>query len=125
MIGKVIHARLTGSTSAATRIYPQVLPQSPTYPAVTYQQISATREHAQGVDAQIQIVRVQVDSWGSTYSQARQLSSEVTARLSRFKGTAGGILVHDILAENEADLFEPETKTYRVSQDYIAFLHSA
>jgi hypothetical protein len=122
MIGKVIHARLTGSTSAATRVYPLILPQAPTLPAVTYQIISTQRLHNFGTDANIQTVRVQVDSWASSYAQARTLADEVFTRLSRVKGIIGPLDVHDIVEDNRTDLYEAGTNIYRVTQDFRLFV---
>ena len=74
--GAVIFARLANGTTAQSRVYPLLLPQSPTFPAVTYQQISALPMHAMGKDGSVVRVRVQVNSWGKTYAEARTLAGE-------------------------------------------------
>ena len=116
MVGRVIVARL-----APAAVYPLVLPQDPTLPAVTYRVISTIRQHAFGADSSIIETRVQVDSWGKTYTEARALGDEVITALSRFSGTVSGVVVHDIALDNEQELFEDDTDTRRISQDYIVF----
>lgn len=120
--GAVIFGLLANSTTAGARVYPLILPQQPTYPAVTYQQISSVPMHAMGRDGAVTRVRVQVNSWGRTYADARTLASEVEARLSRFQGLGSGVNVLDVLRDNEIETYESDTQTRRVIQDYTLFL---
>jgi hypothetical protein len=65
------------------RIYPMRLPQSPTYPAITYQNVSDTEEYSHGGRSGLQVARVQFSIWGkdasgssgydSVYAVLRQL----------------------------------------------------
>jgi hypothetical protein len=116
--GAVVSARLNGNTGAANRIYPQILPEAPTYPAVTYQQISAVRTHAMGKDGPIIRVRVQVNSWGKTYAEARTLAGQVEGRLSRFRGLVGSIEVHDVFLDNELETYDSDAQVRRIIQDF-------
>lgn len=120
--GAVVFARLANQTTAATRVYPLLLPQQPTFPAVTYQQVSATRTHAMGQDGPIIRVRVQVNCWGKTYAEARALAGEVEQQLSRYRGEAGGAKVLDVLLDSDTEGYESESQTRRVMQDYTLFL---
>lgn len=120
--GAAIFARLASATSAGTRVYPHILPQSPTYPAVTYQQVSAVRTHAMGNTGPVVRVRMQVNLWGRTYAEARTLASETLARLGRFADTIGTTRVLDVLLDNEFDTYESETQTRRVVQDYTLLI---
>ena len=123
--GAAVFGRLTGQTTAGSRVYPLVLPQQPTYPAVTYQQISAVRLHEMGQDAGVIRVRVQVNAWGKTYAEARTLAGEVETRLSRFRGVVGGVTVLDVVLDNEVDMaYESETQSRRVTQDYTLFINA-
>jgi len=120
--GIVVFGRLANQTIAASRIYPLILPQQPTYPAITYQTISSVRTHAMGQDSQVVRVRMQVNCWGRTYAEAHALARQVTTQLSRFKGEVSGITVLDVLLDNELDTYESDTQTRRVIQDYSLFL---
>jgi len=122
--GAFIFARLASATSAGTRVYPHILPQSPTYPAVTYQQVSAVRTHAMGSTGPVVRVRMQVNLWGRTYADARTLAAETLARLGRFNEQIGSTRVLDVLLDNELDTYESETQTRRVVHDYTILLTS-
>lgn len=68
-----VFARLANETSADSRVYPLLLPQNPTFPAITYQRISSIKTHAMGQDGQITRVRVQVNVWGATYAEGKSV----------------------------------------------------
>ena len=121
--GAVVFALLSGKTDAVS-VTPLILPQEPSYPAITYQQVSAVPVHGMGQDAALLRARVQVDSWGDTYAEARALASAVKAVLNRFRGPAAGVTVLDVLLNNEMDLYEGDTQTRRVMQDYTLLLQS-
>jgi hypothetical protein len=110
MIGKIIKARLTGI--AGGRVYPVILPQDPTLPAVTYQQIA----HADA-NVTLRTAYAQVDCWASSYAEVRAIASQVAGAMHLFRGTAANTTV-SIRHTTETDLFEPDTKLYRISQDY-------
>lgn len=124
MIGKAIHGRLADATSAGYRVYPEVLPQNPTYPAVTYNIIDNVPTHCMGRDAAITRTRVQVDSWGVSYADAHTLANEVAARLSRYKGAVEGVIVSDCLLDNATDVYEDDAQARRVSHDYTILWES-
>jgi hypothetical protein len=121
-MGPAIFGRLNGETSAEGRIYPEILPQIPTYPAVTYTIVSVVRTHAMGADAKVKRVRAQVDCWGRTLAEARTLAGEVEARLSRYRGTVDGFTVQDVLLDNEHERYEKEAQIRCVSMDFIIFI---
>ena len=120
--GEALFARLDGVTAAGSRIYPLILPQNPTYPAIRYQQISSIRTHAMGQDAPIVRVRMQLDVWGKTYAEARSLAGEVYTQLGRFRGTVAGVEVLDALQDNEIEGYESDSETRRITQDWSLFL---
>lgn len=82
---------------ASMRFYPQQLPQKPTYPAVTYTQVSAPREQAMGSDPGIVQARVQLSAWGSSAQSARDVAEQLRAAFERWRGTVGGVVVLDTL----------------------------
>jgi hypothetical protein len=118
----VVFERLKDATTAGKRIYPLLLPQEPTYPAITFQQISSIPLHAMGQDAPLLRVRVQVNSWGRTYAESRTLAGEVEGRLSRYRGPVGTVQVLDVLLDNELEGYEAESQSRRVIQDYTIFI---
>ena len=120
--GTIIYARLNGQTTAGQNVFPLLLPQDPTLPAVTYQQISSVQTHQMGTSAPLYRVRVQVDVWGETYAQVRALANEVAGQLNRFRGDVDTTRVLDVLADNELETYESDALLRRVSQDWTLFL---
>lgn len=122
LIEQAIYERLTTYAGLAAlvgaRVYPVILPQSPALPAVTYTKV--TNEHVQshGGASGLAMPRFQVDSWATTYASAKAVAEQVRLALLGFRGAVAGVLIGGVLAETETDVYEPETRIYRVSQDY-------
>jgi len=104
--------------SAGSRIYPLVLPQTPTYPALTYQQITNSGHH----DIPFDFPRIQITAWSDRLLEAKQLAEEVQSALQRYKGLMGGYKIKQIVKEpSPGDLFDREAGTdgvYYVPVDY-------
>jgi hypothetical protein len=103
-----------------TRIYPLIMPQNPTLPAVTYQKISGVVDYVMD-GTSIKRPRIQVDAWAKSYASARAVAEQVKAAFDRYTGTMGGVGGVQVIGtwiENETDLFEPDTGLYRVSLDF-------
>lgn len=121
---QTVLAGASGLTNVVgTRIFRDKLPQDPTYPAVTYHLISAVPTHAMGVDAGLDISRVQVSCWATTAGGVEALATEVRTALSRFSGTPsppGDVVIQHILVENEGpNLFESEVEIYHRPVDVM------
>ena len=98
------YAGLIALTS--TRIYPNVLPQSPTYPAVTFEMISGPRVHAMGSDPGLTFPRYEFTCWGSTKASARAVALQIIDALQDKTGTiggTGGVTIQRIFLEDESD----------------------
>ena len=109
---------LVGSGSSA-RIYPMLLPQNPTYPAVRYQQVDGVRESAMGADIGVVSATVQIDSYAETYAGARALAEAVRAALQRFSGTVASVQIDDVfVASGPNDFYEEQVKARRVQYDF-------
>lgn len=104
----------------STRCYPIMLPQSPTLPATTYARVSTVREQMFGGPAGLARPRFQVTAWGSTFSSARAVATQVRAALDGFTGLIGssGGVQGDATLINEIDLIDPETGWYYVVLDF-------
>jgi hypothetical protein len=118
---EALASRLTGFTGltnlVSNRIYPVVLPENPTYPAVTYQRISAVRASAMSTDTGLVQTRVQVSIWSTLYSEAKSVKEQVRAALQRWRGTVLGLVIEDTFIENETDLYQPEIPVYHLPVD--------
>ena len=110
-------ALVAAGTAAGARVYPQLLPQNPTFPAITYSRIASRREYAHGGTTAINDILFQVSCWGATYTAAKALSAQVQAALAGFTGLLGGPAgeyVGKSLVVDEADLYDPETGIFHV-----------
>lgn len=101
------------------RLYPLRLPQNPTLPAVSFVRISDTVEHTLGVDHPIYLSRFQFSAWSAVYDEAKDVAEAVRAALSRYRGTAGGVVFSDIFFDSSLDLFDGEA---RLCQSVVEFL---
>lgn len=120
---------ITGLTSA--RIYPMIAPQGARLPYVTYQMISSPKERAMKVDPSIWHPRFQLNSFATSYSQAKSVSKQVSVALRDYKSSISGLFgdgtsgvdVQRIFADDEMDLtdIDPDTiaATYHIAQDFI------
>ena len=101
-----------GSTPSS-RIYPLVLPQNPTLPALTFQRTENVRVNSFDADGGIDDPHIQVDCWAVSRKAARELAIEVK-RVVEAATTFGGWLM------NDSEFFEDdvEPKLYRVSMDF-------
>jgi len=98
-----------GALVSDDNINPVVFPQSVAEPAIILEQLSLTPINglrgSEGLDAS----RVLVDCLTGSYTTARNLAAAVRTALE-----AGGALL-----ENEQDDYDPQTETYRVSQQWF------
>jgi putative heme degradation protein len=110
MIHEAIRTRLTSVSAVtalvSTRIYPNVLPQSPTLPALVYQRIDEQRETAMSADPGVVRARMQVSAWATTFGAARNAAEEVRKALQRYRGTpsGSGTEVLDVFIEDVRDM---------------------
>lgn len=122
-IDEALYAYLTGANTQtgaliSDRLYPLVLPQNPTYSAVTYQEISApltaTGQSAPGnlVDALFQF-----DCYATSHKAAKALAGAVRADLSGYQGTLSGIKVTSLF-QNEYDFWGAEAGVWRVTLEF-------
>lgn len=118
MIEETIYSRLSGfaglTALVSTRIYPIILPQGVTYPAVTYQRISAeARESCMVDDVGLVRTRFQMTAWSETFKGARTISEQLRQALQRWK-TSG---VQGTYILGEYDLYDPDSLKYGAAID--------
>lgn len=115
---------IVGSGSGA-RIYPQALPQSPTYPAATYSVISNPVVESHSGNSALAHPRFQFDCWSPDYIQAKSLARAIRRALQGFKGMMGGgsgVDVDGVDFEGGSagrDLFDDELQLHGVQIDCV------
>lgn len=121
-IGIKLYSALAGaagvSTLVSNRIYPVLLPQSPTYPAISVQRISNSPQQG---STSVRETRYQVNCWAATYAAAQSAAAAVKATLEEYTATATTPRIKMSLVVNEMDDYDSETGVYRVIVEVIFF----
>lgn len=122
-IDTAIYALLTGGGIA--RVYPPPIPDNPTYPLVTYAQVSGVRGYVmEGADGLV-IGRFQVDCWDPLSSAARTLAETVRLILSGYRGTSDDMELQSVFLFGETKMFDDAADLHRVMQEYRIFYREA
>lgn len=109
---------LLSQLDIGSRLYPLHLPQNPTYPAATYQVITANSlATSNGLSAPKEW-RVQIDAWGESYADADGLARSIRGALDGYRGAAGTAFIQVSMLVNWTEMYEDGLDVYRVSQDY-------
>lgn len=99
------------SALVSARVYPLILPQAPTLPAITYSRIAPGAVYSLQGYSNLENPLIQVDCWGSTYAGVKDLATKVKAAMdgaSSFKS----------VVQAERDMYEDDVRLYRVSLDF-------
>lgn len=111
-------------TNAASRIYPNRLPQGAAFPAVKYFQVSDPPEHTQGGRSSLRHPRFQLDCFDQDadehdgYLGAKQLADQVINALDGYRGAMGTATCYAGFQDNAQDNHDPETNRHWVSVDF-------
>lgn len=136
VLGDLIFARL--STDAALlaiiqdlgppvgpiRIYPRVLPQDATLPAMTYYSLGGPdANQTMGQPApSLQEPRFQVSCWHQSYHEAKRMQLLVRKRLRGYSSPASAPPISAILVEaDNPDLYEEKIVAHMVSTDFVVW----
>lgn len=121
--GPRLHARLTTYTGMSalvgTRVFPLLMPQNVTLPAITYQRISGTAQHG---SSNIREARYQINIWGATYASVQGIATVVRAALEEWTAGDAGVLIRMVRIVNEQDDYEDDSRTFRTIIDVILHL---
>lgn len=122
-----LYTKLSGTTAVsdivAARIYPLLVPQGGTLPAIVYQRISGEHEHSHDGISGLATARFQITSIAATYTAAKALAEQVRIALDCKTGTWGTTDVQSSFLTNDTDAaYEPlpgsATGTVGISADY-------
>lgn len=121
-IFNLLSANAGVSALVASRIYPEILPQPPTYPALTYRRMSfESVEVLDGTAAGLDHPRIEVNSWATTYAGALTLNAAVRTALRRVTDLTQDPDILDAILENEFDMYEDDVKVYRRVAEYVVW----
>lgn len=102
----------------ADRLYPMVLPEAVTLPAVTYQRVSRSAVRDLSGMA-FCISRLQFSCWAKKYADAKLVAQAIRRALDDYVGTMGQFRILDSTTVNEVDLSQPEAGLYHVPVDVL------
>lgn len=105
------------ATDAASRIYPNELPQGATLPAIKYFQVSDPPEHTHDGRSGLRHPRFQLDCYADTYLKAQQLAGQAITALDGYRGQMGSATCGACFADDKRDNHDPETGRHWVSVD--------
>lgn len=107
-IETALYALLTGdgtlTSLVSARIFPVLVPQGTTMPAVTYAQVSGGRVHATDGPAGLVNSRWQFNCWGVSNASARAVSDALRQAIDGYSGTTGGVTIQAIQTEMEVNI---------------------
>ncbi len=111
-------------TSTRYRVGPVWLSAQSLLPAVAYQQISGPRIQSLDGPSGIAQVRIQVNSWATSYAAAHNLADEVRLVMDGRVGTIANWYIYDMDLIEDADMLNPspgseQKRAYGVRQDWV------
>lgn len=109
----------------AGRIYPIILPETPTLPAVTLQRISQipmyTLDGALGAAS----TRLQINVFGDDLQNVSNTEQAIRVVLESYRGTlSNGVVVSSLTITNSQTMFESDARLYYTMTDYL-IVHSS
>lgn len=110
-----------GTVSAAvgaSRVYFTMLPQEPTYPAITIELISGDPSNTLTAPGTLVWSRVRINAWGKTFAAANALALQVEAALNGQTATVTGLVICSCVADGMRSFYEPAVEAHYASQDY-------
>ena len=114
----------TLSGLVGSRIYPEIMPQGVTYPAVSYQRVSTGRTNLlSGVDDFTE-VRVIIDCWDDSYSGVKAVADAVKSAIDGVT-VLGAQSIQHCFMESMSDLsqIDGDREDRRVSMDFLIYLN--
>lgn len=114
---------LTLAPLVSTRIYPLVLPQDPTMPAITYGRTGGARQRTLSGPSHIEEPEFAVTAWADTYTQAKHVAHKIVASLDGLSGALGGVEVLECWFVNEADDYDSTVQSYGCESTFRALAH--
>jgi hypothetical protein len=93
------------SSIVGARIYPLLAPKTASLPFITWRRSGITREHTLSGPMGVPNVSVEMQSFATTYEDARELADRVRLVLDGYGGTLNNTEVKHVSLEQESDDF--------------------
>lgn len=106
------------SALIGTCFYPVILPETPTYPCMSYQVVSASSEYNLGATAE-RWKRIQFDAYGQAYSDCKAIVAALDTVLDGYTGTLpDGTQILGSFRVVELDLMLQYSRVFRTMVEY-------
>ena len=115
-IASTLRAQLVAVGGVSQRVYPLLLPQNPTYPAISYARVSNTGQNGTSNRRES---RYQINCWGRTYAEVVSLSTAVKAALEEYHDADQTPGISWVRVVNEIDDYDSEVDIFRIIVDVI------
>ena len=103
------------SALVSSRIYPIILPQNPTIPAMTVRVENEDLIDIFGGQSELLRMTLNVDCWQTTFTDADVLRTYVRNALNNYSGIVLGLEIHRIRYADRVDVFEEVVDAYRAT----------
>lgn len=117
-----LHALIIGDATVfgiiGTRVYPNMLPQNPTYPAIVYERAGSSAVRRLGGGANRIRPRIRFHCWAETYGAAKNTAEALRDLLDGYRGAAGAFQIDDSTFETDIDDYDDDAKVHRVIIDF-------
>lgn len=94
------------------RVYPDVLEQESTLPALTYKRLTGMPEYSMSGSSDLEDGRYEINVWAGTPLERMNVYAELREAVSGYGGCFGGMTGASFI-KNHISVYEPETKLYR------------
>lgn len=98
-----------------TRVYPMILPQNPTLPAVVYQEIRTEARAAADGDTGQRESRFQLTWWATSYAAVKSGKAALVGLLSGYRGGSIELITVDAMHDDR----DPETGWWSEIADVV------
>lgn len=119
---KAVRARLLEHSGTAAlvgrRVHYSALPQDPTLPAITLQEMPATPEGTMGNDTGHVRATMQIDAWAPKRAGAQALREQIRDALQRYTGTHEGTALKFVGMFSQAPKYESDGRLWRQTSDF-------
>lgn len=114
-----VTAVFSNTSPDQVRIYPQILPQRPTYPAATYQLVGQSDQLMMNATTNDMVqTSLNVDVYSDNSEDAETGAAAIIAALRDYRGEWSGRHVNRVRLDNKFDLSDVEPGLYRVSMTF-------
>jgi len=104
VIDSLLREDISIAAIVSTRIYPNIVKQGVSMPALTYQQISGLRDELLEGPSGLVESRFQINCWSDLYSETRDLADAIENKFDGLDGTFNGVEIEAIHLIDESDI---------------------